>query len=66
MIKLVSRNVLREDESPDKSQVAVSVRALIAGSDYPNISYYVYQPFLRGEDYPALVNVWEDDDIFDK
>ena len=66
--KIISKDVLLENESLDKRLVAVSVRATSAGSDYANIAYFIWQPFLRGEDYPALVNVWDnkDDDIFDE
>lgn len=58
-------------ESKDKRIVAVSVESNVAGSS--DITFFVYQPlridtpFLRGEDYPALVQTWDNDDdnIFD-
>jgi hypothetical protein len=62
-------------ESKDTHQVAVSVSSTVAGTNYSNIRFYVYQPldthieqpFLQGEDYPTLVRTWnnKDDDIFD-
>lgn len=52
-------------ESEDKSIVSVLLQSNVAGSS--DIAFFIYQPFLRGEDYPALVQVWDnrDDDIFD-
>ena len=68
--KLYPKN-MQVDESEDKSIVAVSVQSNEAGSS--DITFFIYQPlridtpFLRGEDYPALVQAWDNkyDDIFD-
>ena len=58
-------------ESQDKRIVAVSASIIAGNSD---IKYFIYrpsprndEPFLKGEDYPALVKAWdnEDDKIFD-
>jgi len=67
MATKLSSEAMEVTESPDKRLLAVSVQATAAGSNYSNIAYYVYQPFLYGEDYTALVNVWDnkDDDVFD-
>ena len=56
---------MQVDESEDKRVVAVSVESHEAGSS--DITFFVYAPFLQGEDYPALVQAWDnkDDDIFD-
>ena len=54
-------------ESKDNPlSVAVSLRSNVAGSS--DIAFFIYQPpFLRGEDYPVLVQAWDnaDDNIFD-
>lgn len=52
-------------ESKDKSILTVSVQSNVAGSS--DITFFIYESFLWGEDYPALVQVWnnKDDDIFD-
>ena len=56
---------IQVEESEDKQLVAVSLQSNVAGSS--DITFFVYQPFLRGEDYPALVHAWDnkDDDVFD-
>ena len=55
--------------------VAVSVQETAAGSVDSSIKFFVYKPIdirkdrpaLRGEDYPSLVEAWDNkkDDIFD-
>ena len=47
----------------ESSRAVVTVTA--AGSD--EVRLFPFAPFLRGEDYPALVRVWDNDDdaIFD-
>ena len=60
-------------ESPDKQLVAVSVGATASGScevvyyDCQSLATHIQKSFLCGEDYPALVHVWDNkyDDIFD-
>jgi hypothetical protein len=62
-------------ESQNDQFLTISVLATAAGSNYSNIAYFICQPlpraveepFLSGEDYPTLVNAWDnkDDDIFD-
>jgi len=64
-------------ESRDGQRVTVSVDFFVGSitSGNSDAFYYVYpapilhaqEPFLCGEDYPALVHVWDnkDDDIFD-
>ena len=56
---------LQISESTDEHVIAVSVQALEAGS--PFVDYYIYEPFLSGEDYPALVRIWDnqEDAIYD-
>jgi len=63
-VELYPENI-QVDESKDKKLVAVSVQNNVAGSS--DITFFIYEPFLRGEDYPALVHIWDnkDDDIFD-
>jgi len=62
-------DMLQVSESDDKKMVAVSVSDTVAGS--PDITVFLYQPleepFLRGDDYPSLVHVWnnKEDDIYD-
>jgi len=53
------------DETTDKQLLAVTVENNVAGS--ADITFFIYEPVLRGEDYPALVRAWdnEGDDIFD-
>jgi hypothetical protein len=65
-VKVSSKDMV-VTKSPDKLQVVVSVLSTTAGSRSPNIAYFVYQPFLKGEDYPSLVKVWDNknDDIYD-
>lgn len=63
--KHYSENMLQVSESANKNVVAVSVQETAAGS--ADITFFYYQPFLRGEDYPALAQVWDnkEDGIYD-
>ena len=64
-------DMLQVSESVDNNMVAVSVPDTVAGS--ANIILFncrplrADKPFLRGEDYPVLVQVWDnrEDDIYD-
>jgi hypothetical protein len=58
------RLIESKDATLAESSMAV-VTVTTAGSD--EVRVVVVAPFLRGEDYPALVRVWDNDDdaIFD-
>ncbi|MBN2456549.1 MAG: hypothetical protein JXB29_08475 [Sedimentisphaerales bacterium] len=70
-IKTDAKNV-QFSESEDKRIVSVFVQRTIAGSSDTTTFFFkplkTTIPFLRGEDYPALVQAWDNDDdnIFDK
>jgi hypothetical protein len=52
-------------ESEDKRLLSILNPKTEAGSS--DITFFIYEPCLQGEDYPALVQAWDnkDDDIFD-
>lgn len=52
-------------ESINRNMVTVCVDELVAG--VPEAKYIFHEPFLRGEDYPTLVELWdnEEDSIYD-
>lgn len=61
---------MQVDESVDKSMLVVSVQSVAAGSVDMAVIYQSNisdEPFIQGEDYPALVRAWDNknDDIFD-
>lgn len=69
--KHYTEDMLQVSESVDNNMVAVSVPNTVAGS--ADITLFICgslradEPFLRGEDYPVLVQVWDnkEDDIYD-
>ena len=69
--KHYTENMLQVSESIDNNVVAVSVADTAAGSADITLfdcrHLHADAPFLRGEDYPVLVQVWDnkEDDIYD-
>ncbi len=68
---MTTKDMLQVSKSGDNKMVAVSVPDTVAGS--ADITLFIYdhlradKPFLRGDDYPVLVQIWDnkEDDIYD-
>ena len=59
---------ISEVSTDDFIMIAVTPALSQAGTAETNTSFFIFdEPFLRGEDYPALVRIWdnEEDDIYD-
>ena len=62
-------DMLQVSESVDNNMIAVTIAEAVAGS--ADVTFFTRdptsEPFLRGEDYPALAQVWDtkEDDIYD-
>ena len=60
--KHYTEGVLQVSESIEDNMVAVTAPEIAAGSADIVLFDCAEKPFLRGEDYPALVQVWDNEE----